>query len=458
MDGSIETEDVKNPGSLTGRFLKACIQLSLIVGVGYGTYTGIGALFGEADGASGFKPREKEYTVQTQIADPKALRQEIGVFGTIVAGRSVELRALVGGPVVKVSSNLKAGSVVRKGEVLAEIDPFNFKGALSEARANLAEAKARLKEARARIDLENTMLRHARSQLDLAVRDEERALSLVENGTVTSQTVDTRRLVTSQRRQAVGQRERNLEIEAARVGQQQAVIARLEWQVERAERDVENTRLRAPFDAVVMTETVEPGRMLSVNDVVTSLYDIGSLEVRFTLSDAQFGRISKDDRPLIGRAVDLKWRLGDELYSRKAVIDRVGAEVASDRGGVDVFARLEDGAKPSSIRPGAFVELQIPGHRVLNAVRVPEAAVYGGNQVFIIKDNRLKSVSVSLAGFEGEQAIIQGGLKKGDEIVVNRLSRAGDGLLVIREGEASKTSDEDDSSDKIAELKPSGHP
>lgn len=457
MDGRSEDQSGVRKTGLFGKLIKATVQLALIAGVGYGTYSGIGFLFRDADGKAGFAPREKQYTVQTQIADPKALRQQIDVFGTVVAGRSVELRALVGGPVKRVSDNLMAGSIVRKGEVLTEIDGFNFEGAVSEARANLLEAEARLAEASARIKLENTMLRHAKSQLDLAIRDEERALSLVENGTVTGQTVDARRLVTSQRRQAVGQRERNLEIEAARVGQQEAVIDRLKWQVARAERDLENTRLRAPFDAVVMSETVEPGRMLSVNDVVTSLYDVTSLEVRFTLSDAQFGRVSRDESPLIGRTIDLRWRLGTELYERTAIIDRVGAEVASDRGGIDVFARLESGTEASALRPGAFVELSVPGSLVQNAVRVPEAAVYGGNQVFIIEENRLKSVPITLAGFEGEQAIVQGALKAGDEIVINRLSRAGNGLLVVREGEDSPSSGEEPS-DKVATLKPSGHP
>ena len=139
-------------------------------------------------------------------------------------------------------------------------------------------------------------MERALEQLAFAERDLDRASQLRESGAVTERTVDERSLIVSQRKQAVEQRRNALAVERARVEQQQAAIERLEWRLAQAEKNLSDTVLKAPFDAVVREENAAVGRLVNVNDVIAALYDRNALEVRLTLSDNQYGRILSDTR------------------------------------------------------------------------------------------------------------------------------------------------------------------
>lgn len=171
---------------------------------------------------------------------------------------------------------------------------------------------------------------------------------------MTERTLDERRLLVSQREQALEQRRNALAVEKARVEQQQAAIDRLEWRLSQAERNLADTVLKAPFDAVVRSETAAIGRLVGVNDVVATLYDRTALEVRFTLSDRQYGPYP------VGNGIRRR-PPGSCLmaYRREAVVYqgeilRTGAEIAVARGGVDVYARVATRDDVSVLRPGSL--------------------------------------------------------------------------------------------------------
>ena len=210
-------------------------------------------------------------------------------YGTAIAARKVDLRALVAGEIVEVGKGMIEGGVVAAGDLLLRIDAFDYEGALTEARANLSEAKARLTEIEAKIRLEQDALASARTQLEFARRDIDRVEALRKSGTVSEKSADDRRLVESQRAEMVSQRENQLAIDRARAEQQRASIGRLEWRVAQAQRNLENTILRAPFDAYVGNVNAEVGRLVGANDQVVTLVDAEALDVRFVLTDAEFG-------------------------------------------------------------------------------------------------------------------------------------------------------------------------
>lgn len=281
---------------------------------------------------------ERQIAVLTQQVTEATYSPTITVFGEVVAGRLVDLRALVAGEITAVNPNLEAGRRIEAGTDLLEIDRFSYEGAVVEAEANLAEAIARLAEAEGRIALEETQLASAQDQLTLAERDLARAEQLAGTGDVTDRALDDRRLIVSQRRQTVEQRQANLTIEEARVDQQRAAIQRLEWRVAQAERDLARTVLQAPFAGVVRSESVEPGRLVSVNDVLATLYDDSALNVRFTLSDSQFGRLAGEAEPLVGRPITITWSTGGQDVTLPGTIDRLDADIAAASGGVTLLA------------------------------------------------------------------------------------------------------------------------
>ncbi len=374
--------------------------------------------------------REQVWAVKAIEADVSTFRPELVLYGQTVAGRRVELRSLVAGEVIQTGKHMREGGVVKKGEVLLRIDPFQYEGKLVEARAKLAESRAKAREIEANIASEQDALKRSKEQLVIAKRDLARAVPLAEKGTVSKKVADDRRMIVSEREQSLDQRTNNLDIQQARAAQQRAVISQLDWGVRQAKRNLEDIVLEAPFDAYVTGVTAETGRIVGANDQVATLIDASWVDVRFTLSNRQYGRIVSSERTLIGREVKVLWHVGDEPIVYKALIERVGAEIAAEKGGVEIYARIDNPNKPTHIRPGAFVEVRVPDRAYKQVIRLPQTSLYGGNRVFVIEQGRLKAREVDLVGASGEQILVRGELARGDKVISTRLTAAQDGVRV----------------------------
>ncbi|MEM5471426.1 efflux RND transporter periplasmic adaptor subunit [Hoeflea sp. AS60] len=411
-------------------FVRPLVQIALMALVLAGAWVAMERLAASKKERSPRPFTPLVYTVETTKAERADNRPDIRLYGQVDTGRNVDLRAAVSGDVVEIHPDLVAGRRVAQGTVLLRVDPFAYEGALVEARANLASTRAAIAEIDARLASEREQLEAADSQLELGRSDLERALSLVETGALTDKEVDARRLILSQREQASSQRRNNILIAEAQRTQQEANAERLEWKVREAQRTLEDTALVAPFDGIISDETVETGRSVNANEVVASIYDDTALDVKFTLTNAQYGRMATDSDPLVGRKVELNWTVGGTAYTWPAIIDRIGARVTAERGGVEVFARIGEADNPVQLRPGAFVSLTVPDRIWPRTFRLPETAVRNSDHVFLVIDGKLERRDVRLIAWDGEDAILEGDLTDGETVLVTRLTEASEGVSV----------------------------
>lgn len=412
------------------RVAKAVLQALIAVAILYGAFKGMNTLIATRPDVPKQPVQERSYAVETVPAALGDFAPTISVFGETLAGREVDLRALVGGEVLEIHPNMKPGGTVLKGDVLLTIDRFDYEGAITEAEANLAEARAQLVESEGRVVLQKANLVRGQEQLEFAQRDLVRAEELLGRGAATERTVDDRKLLVSQRQQNLEQTENTLALEEAKVIQQNAAIERLEWRLANAQRQLENTVLTAPFDAVVRSESAEPGRLVSVNDAVVSLYSSQEFEVRFTLSDNQYGRLIADSGTVVGRPVEVTWYLGNQPVTYPAVVSRIGADVASSRGGVDLIAAIDMADAQVPLRPGAFVEISVPDQTYSESFRIPETAYYGEGTVYAVIDGRLQSRQVDALAIDDGYILVRGDLAEGETLLATRIPEAGEGLLV----------------------------
>ena len=160
------------------------------------------------------------------------------------------------------------------------------------------------------------------------------------------------------------------------------------------------------------------------------MIDRNWIEARFTLTDRQYGQIVSHEGTVIGREVNVQWRLGAREYSFSARINRIAAKISSERGGVDVYARLKDPSIPVSIRVGAFVEVRVPDRKYQNVLRLPSTALYNSSTVYVIEKGRLSKRKVEIVGRIEHDVLVQGEVKAGERIVRTRLTRPGNGLRV----------------------------
>jgi hypothetical protein len=128
------------------------------------------------------------------------------------------------------------------------------------------------------------------------------------------------------------------------------------------------------------------------------------------------------------------WRVGERNVEYQARIARVGAEIISTTGGVDVYAVLEDGVR-LDLRPGAFVSVRVPDREYAGVFVAPESALYGEDMLYVIADGRLAERRIEVLGHDGNDIIFRSAgepaLADGDRVVTTQLREAGVGVKVI---------------------------
>ena len=375
-------------------------------------------------------PVERVWTVDAVPVRLTDIQPQIQLFGKIFAARELQLRALVPGQVVELHPDLVEGGLVRRGELILAIDEFEYRSALKESEARLAETRARIVEREARRLAETEALLRDREILAVLARDLRRAKQLSARGNISAQALDQKRLELSRQERAIALRQNGIAAESARLEQEKAIIERLDVAVQRARYDLERTRLRASFDGVFQNVAVQVGQRLSVNDRVGSLIDTGRLEARFHISDAQFGRLTSTSLGVIGRKARVIWRVGQREVVLNAAVARVGAQIDAASGGVELFAHIDDRDAASSLRPGAFVEVLIPDRTYANVARVPETVLHPGNVVYGVEDGRLVPRRAEIVGRVGNDVLLRGELSDGERLVTTQSVAIAPGLRV----------------------------
>jgi multidrug efflux pump subunit AcrA (membrane-fusion protein) len=375
-------------------------------------------------------------TVDAVKAVPERQQPMIRAFGEIVSARMLEVRAPFAGEVLVVSEALAPGGRIAAGDVIARLDPFDQQGAVLEARANLAQARFAIVEIEARLASERDQIIEAEKQLQLARDDLERADRLRQSGGLTARQLDERSLIVSQRESTLLQRRNNIAIETARRDQQSAQIARLEWRLGQAERSLGQTVLTAPFDAIVRTANVIQGRRVNGGEVVAAIEASLEREVRFSISERDYAELLQDGQPVAGRPISLSVTDAADAKAATARIVRAIERQESAVAGTVVLVAELSGEAAATFRPGAFVQVSLPGRVHEAAVRLPETAFRENGIVHVIRDGRLQPVETTLLGMDGDDVIVAANVLAGEMVLTTRLADISAGQQVRLAGEA----------------------
>ncbi|QJE74037.1 efflux RND transporter periplasmic adaptor subunit [Aerophototrophica crusticola] len=392
---------------------------------------GLAILVGTAPEVAREAKPERVWTVDAVTAARATHQPDIRLSGTLVAGRTVELRALVAGTVESVSPALRNGGVIRAGETLLQVEPLDYELGLRETRAEVQEAEARLAELRATAEAERSKQAFARQQLDVRERDLTRTQSLFEKGTVAAPRLEQAQVALAQERQAFAAAQNATQAADARVQQQQATLERLRAQLVKAETDLARTRLVAPFDGFVGSVNAEAGMRLSPADRVAVLSGAEGLEAEVNLPTDAYGRLVQDGQGIVGREAQVVWDMGSARITYPARVDRVADRISSATGGVGVFVRLEGNFTEQPLRPGAFVQVVIPDRRYAEVVHLPATALHGDGTVYVVgAEDRLEARKVAVAARTADSVFVASGVNQGDRVVTTRFQEIAGGVKV----------------------------
>ena len=267
---------------------------------------------------------EKVWPVATKVLQVTSLRPQIKEYGTIIAGSQADLRPLVSGRVIEVGQMYFEGSIVKKGQLLARIDPFDYEIKMEDSKAALAEVLARIAETVGEIKYETKLIKINGAQLAIRKRDLERRRKLAKRGSTSRKSLDDAEIAYNDAvksfaiRQQVALRLNN------RLNQQKASEVRARSVLKLAVRNIEETTIKAPFDGFLANANVSAGQRISTNDRLARLIETKRLEVKFRLSEREFSsllefdRNSNNDNPqnpeLIGKTIKVIWKIGMQEF------------------------------------------------------------------------------------------------------------------------------------------------
>ncbi len=325
-----------------------------------------------------------------------AMRQS--ATGTLTADQQIVLTPQVGGRIQSVSASLRPGARVAKGEVLARIDPRDFENALTQAESQVAQARVTL-------ELE-------RSRGAVA----EREWDLVGEGRSSEQAP--------------------LALRRPQLASAEAALASAEATLATARLNLERATLRAPFDALVLSESVDVGQVVGAGSSVATLVGAERMRVELKIPVAWLAAL---EIPGLGAEQGSPARITQLLGGEGGRVQREG-RVSGLGGQIDPATRtaalhitvedpLGDGTGLPML-PGAFVQVELEG-RGTRALSLPASALREGETVWVVDEaSRLARRQVSLGWREGDTVFLLDGIEPGERAVTSPISLPLEGLAV----------------------------
>ena len=385
---------------------------------------------------------ERVIPVLTARAEVGAVTPQLQAFGRVEAVRLHELRAGVGGELIALSDNLRAGGRVEAGEILVQLDPADAEAALARAEADLREARVSATEAGSSLELVRAELATAITQRDVQARALERQRGLDERGVGSTASVDAAELSLSQSEQAVLSRRQA--VLAAETGIERAAIAveRATLTRDDAARRLAATVLRAPFAAAVTEARAGLGEQVNAGTTLATLIDPDALEVAFQVTSAQAARLTAGDGSMLPLAVNVRLD-GSNAPPRAGTLSRSGASVAEGETGRVLYAALAPGAV-ALLKPGDFVSVTLDEPALKRVARLPASAVSANGRIFTLaEDSRLIEREVRVVRRQASDVLVAG-LRDGLQYVQDRQPRLGEGIKVRVLGEEAAAEPEPD--------------
>jgi RND family efflux transporter MFP subunit len=235
----------------------------------------------------------------------------------------------------------------------------------------------------------------------------------------------------------------------------EAAVAEAAAARDEARRNLARTRLRAPYAGRVREKWVDVGQFVSPGKPVARLYAVDYAEVRLPIPDAELvhldlpldSRVARDATPEL--PVLLRAPFAGELREWKGRIVRTEGEIDPSSRMIHVVARIddpygaaaEDGGSPLPV--GLFVDAEILGRSIEDAVRIPRAALRDGGHVFSIDaEGRLRRRDVEVIRARGEAVLVSAPLAAGELVCVSDLAGASDGMRVRVRQEQARPGDQ----------------
>jgi len=358
--------------------------------------------------ATGRAKAQEPRPVRVVVAATGRLPRTVIVNGTLAADEEVVAGFKVVGRVSEIAVDL--GSPVRKGQVLARLDPTDFRLRVEQAEAGLRQVRAALGLPRdgtgESVDPGQTALvREARAVLEEARLNRDRIIQLWEKDYIARSEVDASRsrlLVAESRYQAALEEIRN----------RQELLAERSSGLALARQQLADTVLNAPIDGAVRERRASVGEYLAAGAPVFGLVRVHPLRLRVAVPERDAPSVR------VGQAVRVLLE-GDPAAHAGHVV-RLSPSIQEQNRTLIVEAEVAN--RDGKLRPGSFARAEIVVEADRTAVMVPAPAVVtfaGLEKVFVVKDGKAVEKRIRAGRRSGDRVEILEGVAAGEPVVVD---------------------------------------
>jgi len=326
-------------------------------------------------------------------------QRDVPMYGEWVATLdgyvNAEIRPQVSGYITK--QNYTEGSLVRKGQVMFEVDPRPFAAALDRAKGDLAQAQAQLGKSTLDVERDTPLaeaMAIAKSQLDNEVQAKLGAQAAVES---------------------------------SRAAVEQAAL-NLEW-----------TKVTSLVDGIAGIAQVQIGNLVGPNSVLTSVSQVEPIKAYFPISEREYVLVQKESNAtsskhtirFFGNPVELILTDGSS-YPQKGKILLADRQVDPNTGTIRIVAAFPN---PGNVlRPGQYGRVRVETRVKKNALLLPQSAVaqsQGSYQVAVVGvDHKVSMRTVKPGETVGTMWVIDEGLKPREQVAAEGPQKLREGSLV----------------------------
>ena len=360
-------------------------------------FAGVAALMATAEKPETASDETAPLAVEIAAAQAETRALAIETQAEIRAKTHADIAARVAGQIVYVDPSLEAGAIVEEGQVLARIDPADFRLAVDRARAELSRAREALAKTRAEAKL---------------AEDDWNELGL---DTPPS----------------------DLTLYKPQVASAEADYRAAQARVAEAELDLERADIKAPFAGRVAARMVDTGDLVAVGAPVAAVFSVDKAQARAALSDTDMavlgvgpGFVASEERPgpratvsAVVAGVRKEWE--GALVSVEAAID---SRTRLATGLVEVENPF---AGEIALAPGVFATITLSGAREESLAKIPRGALKKNKTVYVVlEDYTIVARDVEPAMTTARDVYIRDGLAPGERVVVSYIPTPKDGMKV----------------------------
>ncbi|WNN47328.1 MdtA/MuxA family multidrug efflux RND transporter periplasmic adaptor subunit [Siccibacter colletis] len=326
--------------------------------------------------------------VQAATARSESVPRYLTGLGTVTAANTVTVRSRVDGQLLAL--HFEEGQQVKAGDLLAEIDPSQFKVALAQAQGQLARDQATLANAK---------------------RDLARYQQLVKTNLVSRQELDTQQALVAE--------------SAGTIKADQAAVASAQLQLDWS-------RITAPIDGRVGLKQVDVGNQISSGDTagIVVLTQTHPIDLVFTLPESEIPTVMQARKN--GTLSVEAWDRTNKRKITTGTLLSLDNQIDSTTGTIKLKARFNN--EDDVLFPNQFVNARMLVDTQHNAVVIPAAALQMGNEgnfVWVLNSENKVSKHLVTPGIQNSQTVvIDAGLSAGDRVVTDGIDRLTEGASV----------------------------